>query len=87
MIEFYEQFKMIITNTIYEVPKRRRNTWKAPGDKSRQQIDYILVKKKFRNLIRSSHLYPGNQIDSDHIVVKAKCNIRFKKKILVRKKN
>lgn len=49
IIEFCEQFEMIITNTMYEVPKRRRYTWKAPGDKSRHQIDYILVKKKYRN--------------------------------------
>ncbi|KAL4100956.1 hypothetical protein QTP88_020980 [Uroleucon formosanum] len=87
MIEFCEQFEMIITNTMYEIPKRSRYTWKASGDKSRHQIDYILVKKKYRNQIRYSHSYPGNQIDSDHILVKVKCNIRFKKRILVRKKN
>lgn len=87
MIKFCEPFEMIITNTMYEVPKRRRYTWKAPGYKKRYQIDYILVKKKYKNQIRSSYSYPGNQIDSDHILIKTKCNIRFKKRILVRKKN
>ncbi|KAE9537537.1 hypothetical protein AGLY_006560 [Aphis glycines] len=72
---------------MYEVLKRIRYTWKAPGDKSRHQIDYILVKKKYRNQIRSSHSYPENQIDSDHILVKANCNIRFQKRTLVSKKN
>lgn len=72
---------------MFSVPKRRRYTWKAPGDTARYQIDYILVKRKHRNNIRSSHAYPGSQIDSDHVLVKAKCNIRFKKHVLVTKKN
>lgn len=46
LLEFCEQMDMIITNTFFETPKRRRYTWKAPGDIRRFQIDFILVKKK-----------------------------------------
>lgn len=87
LIEFCEQFQFIITNTMFSVLKRRRYTWKAPGDTARHQIDYILVKRKHRKNIRSSHSYPGSQIDSDHVLVKVKCNIRFKKHVLRKKKN
>uniref|UniRef100_A0A8D8U352 Craniofacial development protein 2 n=1 Tax=Cacopsylla melanoneura TaxID=428564 RepID=A0A8D8U352_9HEMI len=86
LLEFCEQYEMIITNTMYEVPDRRRYTWKTPGDMNRFQIDFILVKKKYRNQVTSSHSYPGSQIDSDHNLVKAKCNIRFKKRKILRKK-
>lgn len=84
--EFCEQYDMIITNTMYEVPDRRKYTWTTPGNRERYQIDYILVKKKFRNQITSSHSYPGAEIDSDHKLVKAKCNIKFKKRIVNKKK-
>uniref|UniRef100_A0A8D8RMY9 Craniofacial development protein 2 n=1 Tax=Cacopsylla melanoneura TaxID=428564 RepID=A0A8D8RMY9_9HEMI len=80
LLEFCEQLDMIITNTFFEVPNRRRYTWKAPGDIRRFQIDYILVKQKFRNQIKSSHTYPGLEIESDHNVVMAKCNIAFKRR-------
>lgn len=46
LLEFYEQINMIITNTFFETPKRRRYTWNAPGDIDRFQIDFILVKNK-----------------------------------------
>uniref|UniRef100_A0A8D8YL68 Craniofacial development protein 2 n=1 Tax=Cacopsylla melanoneura TaxID=428564 RepID=A0A8D8YL68_9HEMI len=79
LIEFCEQLNLIITNTFYEVPNRRRYTWKAPGDIRRFQIDFIMVKQKYRNQIKSSHSYPGFNVDSDHNLVMAKCNtIRFK---------
>lgn len=71
---------MVITNTYFEVPLRRRYTWKTPGDIGRYQIDYILEKLKYRNQIRSSYAYPGYNIDSDHNLVMAKCNVKFKKR-------
>lgn len=52
LLEFCEQMDMIITNTFFETPKRRRYTWKAPGDIRRFQIDFILVKKNIE--IKSS---------------------------------
>lgn len=39
LVEFCEQYDLIVTNTMYEVPKRRRYTCKAPGDRARYQID------------------------------------------------
>ncbi|VVC25567.1 Endonuclease/exonuclease/phosphatase [Cinara cedri] len=66
LIGFCEQYELNISNTIYKILNQRRYTWKAPGDIRRLQIDYILVKKKFRNQIKSSHSYPGFKIDSDH---------------------
>lgn len=77
-MDFYVQTDMVITNTFYKVPARRRYTWKAPGDVKRYQIDFILVKEKYRNQFKSSHTYPGLDVDSDHNLVLAKCNIRFK---------
>lgn len=49
LLNFCEQLEMTFTNTFFQVPKRRRYTWKAPGDYRRFQIDYILVKQKYRN--------------------------------------
>lgn len=79
-LEFCEGHDYIITNTMFKVPERRKYTWKQPGDTRRFQIDYILVKRKYRNQVTSSHSYPGCKIETDHNLVKAKCNIRFKKR-------
>jgi len=44
LINFYERNGLIVTNTWFRKPKRRLYTFKAPGDRSRHQLDYILVK-------------------------------------------
>jgi hypothetical protein len=53
-----------VTNTWFKKPKRRRYTWKAPGDWSRHQLDYILVKQRFRNSVKDVQTLPGADIDS-----------------------
>jgi len=44
------------------------------------QIDFILIKQKYRYQVKSNHSYPGCDIDSNHNLVLAKCNIILKKK-------
>ena len=52
LIEFCTQHEMVVTNTFFNVPLRRWYTWRAPGDSGRYQIDYILVKRRYRNQIK-----------------------------------
>ena len=49
--EFCEQNQLVLTNTWYEQPKRRRYTWKSPGDRHRYQNDYVMVKQRYRNSV------------------------------------
>lgn len=44
------------------------------------------MKKKYRTQVISSHAYPGFKIETDHSLVKATCNIRFKRRIVTKKK-
>jgi len=52
LINFCERNRLIVTNTWFRKSKRRLYTWKAPGDRSRHQLDYILVKHRFRNSVK-----------------------------------
>jgi len=58
---------------------REDYTWKAPGDRSRHQLDYILVKHRFRNSVKDVQTLPGADIDSDHNLLVAKICTRLKK--------
>lgn len=79
LIDYCEQHDLLISNTLFEVPERRRYTWKFPGDTKRFQIDYILIKKDFRKQVKSCHSHPGLSMDSDHNLVMAKCLLKYKK--------
>jgi len=48
-INFCERNGLIVTNIWIRKPKRRLYTWKGPGDRGQHQMDYILVKHRFRN--------------------------------------
>ncbi|KAL4142182.1 hypothetical protein QTP88_004691 [Uroleucon formosanum] len=75
LVNFCKQNNFLVTNTMFEVPKRRRYTWVAPGDTNRYQLYYLLTKSRFKKQIMTSHSYPGAEIDSDHNLVTMKYKI------------
>ena len=79
LVDFCTQEEYVITNTWFQVPKRRRYTWVSPGDQYRNQIDYILVKKRYRNQVKKAIAYPGADADTDHSLVKATCRLHWKR--------
>lgn len=78
LIEFCEEQELIISNTWYKQPARRLYTWKSPGDVSRNQIDYILIRNRFRNAVQQVKTYPGADCNSDHNPVIAKIRVNLK---------
>src|SRR6478609_7005701 len=79
LIEFCKSQNLVITNTCFDQEKRRRYTWKSPGDLRRYQIDYILVRQRYRNNVKSSWTYPGADVDSDHNLVAMRLKLKLKK--------
>src|SRR5271163_4704401 len=72
LVDFCKRMDLVVTNTWFQQHKRRRYTWKRPGDTGRFQIDYILVRHRFRNSVKNSKSYSGADIDSDHNLVMGK---------------
>lgn len=60
-----KQNNIIIGNTMFRLPKRRRWTGRIPGHNIRNQIDYILIRERFRNTLNSAKTYPGADCGSD----------------------
>jgi len=86
LVDFCKRMKLIATNTWYRHEKRRRYTWKKPGDTGRYQLDYILVKQRYRNSVKNARAYPGADVYSDHNLVMAKIETRLKKIVRINRK-
>ena len=56
-------------NTWFKNHPRRCWTWKSPKDRTRNQIDYILIQERYRNSKTSCRSMPGAECGSDHIPV------------------
>ena len=78
LVQWCKQHNMLITNTWFKNHKRRCWTWKSPGDRIRNQIDFILASKRFQNSILASKSMPSADCNSDHIPVV--CKFKFKPK-------
>ena len=79
LIQFCQENKLIIANTWFQQPVRKLYTWKSPGGISRNQIDYIMFNKRFRNCIKQAKTYPGADMNSDHNPVVVKINMKLKR--------
>lgn len=79
LIEFAEKHDMVIGNTLFKQHPRRLFTWKSPGDRVRNQIDYIMINRRYRNAMLNCHTYPSADCGTDHIMLVAKCRITLAK--------
>jgi exonuclease III len=79
LMEFCKRNKMMAANTWFQQEKRRRYTWKQPGEQRRYQLDYILVAQRYRNSVKNAKAYPGADVDSDHNLVVMKFSTRLKR--------
>lgn len=82
LVEFCQNYEMIVTNTYFKLPPRRLYTWTSPQHTKqkivRNQIDFILINKRFRRSITSAKTFPGADINSDHNPVVATLQVKLK---------
>ncbi|KAG5315472.1 CFDP2 protein, partial [Acromyrmex insinuator] len=87
LIQFYKEKDLVIKNIYYDFPSRRLYTWKTPQDKDthivRNQIDYLIINKRFQNNIKRVATYPGSDIGSDHNPLIA--DFKFRGKLITQK--
>ena len=78
LIEFCQENSLVITNTTFQQNAKRLYTWKSPGNIHRNQIDFMLIRKRFQNAMINAKTYLGADINSDHIPVICKLKIKLK---------
>ncbi|XP_053217975.1 elongation factor 1-beta isoform X1 [Podarcis raffonei] len=78
LIEFCQENKLVITNTLFEQHRRRLYTWKSADGQHRDQIDYILCSQRWRSSIESAKTRPGADCGSDHQLLIAQFKLKLK---------
>lgn len=75
LLQFCQEESMRITNTFFQLHPRRLYTWKSPADRPhnviRNQIDFILINRRFSSTIKRASTYPGADVPSDHVLLMA----------------
>ena len=78
-VEWCTENGLTIMNTWFYNHPRRLWTWKSPGDRVKNQIDYIAIDQRFRNSVKQAKGYPGADCGSDHVLIAAEIKIKLKK--------
>jgi len=87
-VQWCQARDLVITNTWFKHHPRRAYTWMSPGDRTRNQIDYIAINNRFKRGVKQAITYPGADCGSDHIPVVCKLQCKLKKITkVVKKKN
>ena len=70
MAELLAEFGLLATNTMFQKKKGKLWTFKDRASDALRQLDYILVRKKWRNSVHNSEAYNSfKTVGSDHRVV------------------
>ena len=79
LVEFCQENDLVIANTWFKQHPRRLWTWEMPGDRAKNQIDYICILQRYRNGLLRTKTYPGADCGTDRVPVVATLRIKLKK--------
>ena len=71
------EHELLITNTVFRLPPRRKTTWMHPRSKHWHLIDYVIVRRKDRQDVRVTKTVCGADCWTDHRLVVSKLNLRI----------
>ena len=85
LLELCRKFELLLCNTLFHKHPSKLITWKTMGAKAEDpldrqhydQIDFILIPKRWRNGIMDAESDLTANIDSDHAPVWVKCKFKF----------
>ena len=78
LVDFCNDNELTVTNTLFQQHPRRLYTWISPDGKTRNQIDYILIRRRWRSSVKVTRTYPGADCGSDHQLLVAEIRIKLK---------
>lgn len=86
LIQFAIDNNLAITNTMFKQHPRRLSTWTSPDQKTKNQIDYILISGRWRSSVTNVKTRPGMVCGSDHKILVTKFHRKLQAVKLIKTK-
>lgn len=77
--------ELVITGTLFPHKTILKVTWVSPGGNTMNQIDHVLISRRFRNLVKDTRVYRSADIRSDHHLVNTVVKLRLSKQTTEKK--
>ena len=79
LIGLCEQNDLIIGGTLFPHKKIHKITWTSPDGNTKEQLDHILINRKWRGSLLDVRIYRGADIFSDHGLLISKIKLKLRK--------
>ena len=80
LIDFCIENELVVTNTTFQNHPRRLYTWTSPDGNTKNQIDYIMIEKRWRTSVLACKTLPSADCGSDHELLMSVLKLRLKLK-------
>ena len=80
LLEFCSANDLFVTNIGFRHHLRRKTTLISPDGRTKNEIDYILIRSRFKSSTLNCRAYPKADCGSDHNLVAARLRLRFTEK-------
>ena len=78
-MNFCKRHNLFVTNTWFQQKRSAQHRWVSQNNEIKNQIDCVLVAKRYRNGVQNGKSMPGAECGSDHNPVIVKMKIRLQR--------
>ncbi|PIK40142.1 putative craniofacial development protein 2-like [Apostichopus japonicus] len=79
LVDFCGLNNFVISGTLFPHKEIHKNTWTSPDKRTNNQIDHVLINKKYRSSVRDTRVMRGADVASDHQLVRTQIKLKLKK--------
>ena len=77
LLETCTAHKLLITNSVFQLPLRKKVSWKHPRSKQWHLLDYVIVRQQDRQDVRVTKAMCGAECWTDHQLLISKMSLRI----------
>ena len=79
LTDFCSLNSYVITGTIFPHKDIHKFTWTSPDKKTTNQIDHVLINRKYRSSVKDTRVMRGADVGSDHQLIRTQVKLKLKR--------
>ena len=79
LADFCEENNLLIGGTLFQHKHIHKTTWTSPDGTTKNQIDHVIINRRWRSSLQDVRAYRGADVASDHTLVLAVVSLKLRR--------